>query len=57
MASLSLERVTIEFPIYNARGRSLTGELFRHAVGGHIQSDKSSHISVVALGRSRSRDV
>jgi len=49
MATISLERVTLEFPIYNARGRSLTGELFRRAVGGHIKSDDSSHISVVAL--------
>ena len=49
MASISLDRVTIEFPIYNARGRSLTGELFRRTVGGKIKSDKSSHVSVVAL--------
>jgi ABC-type polysaccharide/polyol phosphate transport system ATPase subunit len=49
MATISLERVTIEFPIYNARGRSLTGELFRRTVGGKIQSDGSSRISVVAL--------
>jgi len=49
MATISLERVTIEFPIYNARARSLTGELFRRTVGGKIQSDKSSRVSVVAL--------
>ena len=49
MATISLDRVTIEFPIYNARGRSLTGELFRRTVGGKIQSDKSSRVSVVAL--------
>ena len=50
MARISLDRVTIEFPIYNARGRSLTGELFRRTVGGAIKSDKVSHVvSVVAL--------
>jgi ABC-type polysaccharide/polyol phosphate transport system ATPase subunit len=49
MATISLERVTIEFPIYNARGRSLTGELFRRTVGGKIKSEGSSRISVVAL--------
>jgi ABC-type polysaccharide/polyol phosphate transport system ATPase subunit len=50
VASIELDQVTIEFPIYNARGRSLTGELFRRTVGGLIQSDKSSsYVSVVAL--------
>jgi len=49
VASIELDQVTVEFPIYNARGRSLTVELFRRTVGGLIQSDKSSHVSVVAL--------
>ena len=49
MASISLEQVTIEFPIYNARGRSLTGELFRRTVGGIIKSDKAHNVSIVAL--------
>jgi ABC-2 type transport system ATP-binding protein/lipopolysaccharide transport system ATP-binding protein len=49
VAAISLDRVTIEFPIYNARRRSLTVELFRRTVGGKIQSDKSSHVSVLAL--------
>jgi ABC-type polysaccharide/polyol phosphate transport system ATPase subunit len=49
MAAISLDRVTIEFPIYNARRRSLTGELFRRTVGGIIQSDKSSNVSILAL--------
>jgi ABC-2 type transport system ATP-binding protein/lipopolysaccharide transport system ATP-binding protein len=49
VARIELDQVTIEFPIYNARGRSLTGELFRRTVGGLIQSDKSSYVSVVAL--------
>ena len=49
MATISLERVTIEFPIYNARARRLTGELFRRTIGGKIKSNVSSHVSVVAL--------
>jgi ABC-type polysaccharide/polyol phosphate transport system ATPase subunit len=49
MAHISLEDVTIEFPIYNARGRRLTGELFRRAVGGKIRSDQGSYVSVIAL--------
>jgi ABC-2 type transport system ATP-binding protein/lipopolysaccharide transport system ATP-binding protein len=49
VASIELDQVTIEFPIYNARGRSLTVELFRRTVGGLIQSDSSSYVSVVAL--------
>jgi len=49
VASIELDQVTIEFPIYNARGRSLTVELFRRTVGGLIQSDTSSNVSVVAL--------
>lgn len=49
MARISLEHVTIEFPIYNARGRSLTGELFRRTVGGIIKSDKAHNVSIVAL--------
>src|SRR5262249_17541461 len=49
MAAISLDRVTIEFPIYNARGRSLTGELFRRTVGGMTKPDNSSYGSVAPL--------
>jgi len=49
MAHIHLDQVTIEFPIYNARGRSLTGELFRRTVGGIIKSDKAHNVSIVAL--------
>jgi len=46
---VSLDRVTIEFPVYNARGRSLTEELFRRTVGGMIHSNGRKGVSVVAL--------
>ena len=49
MANIELDDVTIEFPIYNARGRSFTGELFRRTVGGLIESHRSSYVSVMAL--------
>jgi ABC-type polysaccharide/polyol phosphate transport system ATPase subunit len=49
MAEITLRGVTVEFPIYNARARRLTGELFRRAVGGRIRSDAKSHVSVIAL--------
>jgi ABC-2 type transport system ATP-binding protein/lipopolysaccharide transport system ATP-binding protein len=49
VASIILDRVTVDFPIYNARKRSLKSELLRRAVGGRIQADAESHVSVVAL--------
>jgi ABC-type polysaccharide/polyol phosphate transport system ATPase subunit len=49
MASIVLDRVTVDFPIYNARKRSLKSELLRRAVGGRIQADDDSFVSVVAL--------
>jgi ABC-type polysaccharide/polyol phosphate transport system ATPase subunit len=49
MASLTLDRVTVDFPIYNARKRSLKAELFRRTVGGHIESKEDSRVSVMAL--------
>jgi len=49
MTSIVLDRVTVEFPIYNARGRSLKTELLRRTVGGHIESADTSHVSIQAL--------
>jgi ABC-2 type transport system ATP-binding protein/lipopolysaccharide transport system ATP-binding protein len=49
MTSIVLDRVTVEFPIYNARGRSLKTELLRRTVGGHIESADASHVSIQAL--------
>ncbi len=50
MASIELDRVTVDFPIYNARKRSLKAELLRRAVGGRIQADDDdSRVSVMAL--------
>lgn len=49
MASLILDRVTVDFPIYNARKRSLKTEILRRAVGGRIEATDESHVSVMAL--------
>lgn len=49
MAQVTLKNVTVEFPIYNARGRSFKGELFRQTVGGKIRSEEGNRVSIVAL--------
>ena len=49
MASILLDRVTVDFPIYNAKKRSLRSELIRRTAGGHIEAIDDSHVSVVAL--------
>lgn len=49
MAQVILNHVTVEFPIYNARGRSFKGELFRQTVGGKIRSEEGSRVSIMAL--------
>ena len=49
MASITLERVTVDFPIYNAKKRSLKAEIIRRTVGGHIEATDENHVSVMAL--------
>ena len=49
MASITLDRVTVDFPIYNAKKRSLKSELIRRTVGGHIEAIDDNHVSVMAL--------
>jgi ABC-2 type transport system ATP-binding protein/lipopolysaccharide transport system ATP-binding protein len=49
MASIMLDRVTVDFPIYNAKKRSLKSELIRRTVGGHIEAIDANHVSVMAL--------
>jgi ABC-2 type transport system ATP-binding protein/lipopolysaccharide transport system ATP-binding protein len=49
MTSIVLDRVTVDFPIYNARGRSLKTELLRRTVGGHIETAPDNHVSIMAL--------
>ena len=49
MASITLDRVTVDFPIYNAKKRSLRSELLRRTVGGQIEAIDDNHVSIVAL--------
>jgi ABC-type polysaccharide/polyol phosphate transport system ATPase subunit len=49
MASITLDRITVDFPIYNARKRSLKSEILRRAVGGRIETSDDSRVSVMAL--------
>jgi ABC-2 type transport system ATP-binding protein/lipopolysaccharide transport system ATP-binding protein len=48
MPSIDLVNVSVEFPIYNARGRSLRSSLLRR-VGGQIEQDDTDVVTVKAL--------
>ncbi|MDF2811318.1 MAG: transporter ATP-binding protein [Microvirga sp.] len=48
MASITLRNVTVDFPIYNARGRSLKANVLRR-VGGRIDSQDGEVVTVEAL--------
>lgn len=48
MTSISLQNVTVDFPIYNARGRSLKNRVMNMATGGSINSE--GHGAVVVRG-------
>lgn len=49
MASIKLENVGVEFPIFNSSGRSLTNSLVSAATGGRLTADKSGHVTIQAL--------
>jgi ABC-type polysaccharide/polyol phosphate transport system ATPase subunit len=49
MTHITLDRVTVDFPIYNARARSLKAEIMRRTVGGHIETREDNRVSVMAL--------
>jgi ABC-2 type transport system ATP-binding protein/lipopolysaccharide transport system ATP-binding protein len=49
MASITLDRISVDFPIFNARKRSLKSEIFRRTVGGRIEATDDRHVSVMAL--------
>jgi ABC-type polysaccharide/polyol phosphate transport system ATPase subunit len=48
MASISLSNVNADYPVFNARNRSIKTELLRH-VGGRISQRSSSAVIVEAL--------
>lgn len=49
MASIKFDNVSVDFPIYNASGRSLKKNLIRVATGGQIGADPSGRVVVRAL--------
>ena len=49
MAHVSFSRVSIEFPIFNATGRSLTSSILKAATGGMLDSDPNGRVLVKAL--------
>ncbi len=49
MANIMLSNATIEFPIFNATGRSLTSSILNVATGGKLDADPSGRVLVKAL--------
>jgi lipopolysaccharide transport system ATP-binding protein len=49
LAQIKFDDVSIEFPIFNATGRSLTSKILQVATGGKLDSDANGHVLVKAL--------
>lgn len=49
MAHINFSNVTIEFPIFNATGRSLTSSILKVATGGKLDADPNGRVLVKAL--------
>lgn len=49
MTHIEFKNVSIEFPIFNATGRSLTSKLLQVATGGKLDSDPNGRVLVRAL--------
>jgi lipopolysaccharide transport system ATP-binding protein len=49
MANISFQNAYVEFPIFNAKGRSFTSRVLQIATGGKLDSDAQGHVSVRAL--------
>ncbi|MBZ9656079.1 ABC transporter ATP-binding protein [Phyllobacterium lublinensis] len=49
MTSITLENVSVDFPIYNARSRSLKNQVISLATGGTIGSDSDGHVVIRGL--------
>lgn len=49
MTSLKLENVTVDFPIYNAKSRSLKNQVISFATGGTIGSNPEGHVVIRGL--------
>ncbi len=49
MAHITFDNVSIEFPIFNATGRSLTSSILKVATGGKLDADPNGRVLVKAL--------
>ncbi|QND52049.1 ABC transporter ATP-binding protein [Phyllobacterium sp. 628] len=49
MTSMLLENVTVDFPIYNAKSRSLKNQVLSMATGGTIGSNSDGHVVIRGL--------
>jgi lipopolysaccharide transport system ATP-binding protein len=49
MAAIEFNNVCVDFPIYNASGRSLKKRLIQIATGGQLKADSQGHVIVRAL--------
>lgn len=49
MAKINFNKVNIEFPIFNATGRSLTSSILKVATGGKLDADPNGRVLVKAL--------
>lgn len=49
MAKINFKDVSVEFPIFNAKGRSFTSRMLQIATGGKLDSDGQGHVTVKAL--------
>lgn len=49
MASIILDRISVEFPIFNLSGRSFKNQLLRLSTGGKLGQDENSRVIVKAL--------
>jgi lipopolysaccharide transport system ATP-binding protein len=49
MAHINFKNVSIEFPIFNATGRSLTSSILKVATGGKLDADPNGRVLVKAL--------
>ena len=47
MASIVLDKASVELAIYNARGRGLKNELFRRTVGGGLEDRRDRSVQIV----------
>lgn len=49
MAKIYLDNASVDIPIFNANGRSLTSRILEVATGGRLDADPNGHVTVRAL--------